>query len=128
MRQALTLALEALNSQRPIQANITAFANWKKHCEPAIAACEAALAKQPEPVAPVDDGNNPEFRKALEHAINCNSMENGSNTPDFILAQHLADCLAAFNKASTHREAWYGRSLSIQTTTGVAEIHGRPRD
>lgn len=51
----------------------------------------------------------PEFRKALEHAINCHSMESGSNSPDFVLAEYLADCLAAFDKAVMHRESWYGR-------------------
>ena len=52
--------------------------------------------------------DKPEFRKALEHAINCYSMENGSNTPDFVLAQYLTDCLAAFDKAVQHREAYFG--------------------
>jgi len=59
--------------------------------------------------APAFDNDNSEFRKGLEQAINCHSMENGSNTPDFILAQYLADCLRAFDKATQHREAWHGR-------------------
>jgi hypothetical protein len=49
------------------------------------------------------------FRKELETLINCNSMENGSNTPDFILAQYLVDCLQTFDKTVRHREEWYGR-------------------
>lgn len=49
------------------------------------------------------------FRKALEHAINSHSKENGSNTPDFILAAYLEDCLATFDKALAAREKWYGR-------------------
>jgi hypothetical protein len=36
------------------------------------------------------------------------SMENGSNTPDFILANYLVDCLRAFERASNQREHWYG--------------------
>ena len=36
-------------------------------------------------------------------------MENGSNTPDFMLAQYLLGCLEAFNIAVTTREKWYGR-------------------
>ena len=59
---------------------------------------------------PAISGDKTEFRKALEHTINCHSMENGSNTPDFVLAQYLMDCLSAFDKASQHREAWYGRT------------------
>lgn len=50
-----------------------------------------------------------EFRAELEHIINRSSMENGSNTPDFILAEYLADCLAAFDKAVNRRAEWYGR-------------------
>ena len=53
-------------------------------------------------------GDKTAFRSALEHTINCHSMENGSNTPDFILAQYLEDCLCAFEKAMQHREAYYG--------------------
>jgi hypothetical protein len=51
------------------------------------------------------------FRKDLEQAINRNSMENGSDTPDFLLAEYLADCLAAFDKAMAAREKWYGRPI-----------------
>jgi hypothetical protein len=36
-------------------------------------------------------------------------MEDGSDTPDFILAQYLNGCLDAYNAALTKREAWYGR-------------------
>ena len=49
-----------------------------------------------------------EFRKAIESAINCSSKENGSDTPDFILAEYLIDCLAAFDKAVRTRDQWYG--------------------
>lgn len=48
-----------------------------------------------------------EFRKKLEHLINCESMEGGSDTPDFILAEFLADSLAAFDKAVSRRSQWY---------------------
>lgn len=47
------------------------------------------------------------FRKDLEHAINKNSRENGSNTPDFILGAYLTDCLEAFDRAFRWREKWY---------------------
>lgn len=44
------------------------------------------------------------FRKALEELINEYSKENGSNTPDFILADYLIDCLDAFDNAVNRRE------------------------
>lgn len=63
-----------------------------------------------------------EFRKSLEHAINCNSMENGSDTPDFILAEYLAGCLTSFDQAMAAREKWYGRPIgTIATPPGIAE-------
>jgi hypothetical protein len=47
------------------------------------------------------------FASDLASAINRASKENGSNTPDFILAEFLADCLTAFDKAQRRRRAWY---------------------
>lgn len=38
-----------------------------------------------------------------------NGHENDSNTPDFILAAFLADCLNAWEDAIRARAAWYGR-------------------
>jgi hypothetical protein len=40
----------------------------------------------------------------------CESKENGSGTPDFILAQYLDGCLENFDKTITAREKWYGRT------------------
>jgi len=39
------------------------------------------------------------FRKKLEEQLNILSMETGSDTPDFILAEYLEDCLVNFDKA-----------------------------
>lgn len=49
------------------------------------------------------------FHQALERLINHYSAENGSDTPDFILAQYLTMCLEAYNGAVQRREQWYGR-------------------
>ena len=58
------------------------------------------------------------FRKELESIINRNSMENGSDTPDLILADYLTDCLEAFDKATKARDKWYGfRGLSSGSIT-----------
>ena len=48
-----------------------------------------------------------EFRQKLQELINQHSMENGSNTPDFILAEYLDDCLQVFDKAMFRRAKWY---------------------
>lgn len=47
------------------------------------------------------------FRWELEGLINAHSQENGSDTPDFILAQYLIECLNAFDKATRRRTKWY---------------------
>ncbi|MEE8240133.1 MAG: hypothetical protein V3R16_02595 [Nitrospirales bacterium] len=48
------------------------------------------------------------FERELRDLINRNSMENGCNTPDFILANFLVKCLEAFNFSVNHRADWYG--------------------
>jgi hypothetical protein len=60
-----------------------------------------------------------DFEVELEQLINMHSQENGSGTPDFILAIFLTDCLRAYNTALAAREKWYGRPTnSFETTTG----------
>ena len=58
-----------------------------------------------------------DFRRELERVINCHSKENGCNTPDFILAEFLTGCLAAFDAAVNRREKWYGRETAGPATT-----------
>lgn len=53
--------------------------------------------------------NEDKLTKELETLLNCHCAENPSNTPDFILAQFMMACLAAFNIAIQQREGWYGR-------------------
>lgn len=50
------------------------------------------------------------FKRDLESLINRYSKENGSNTPDFILAQYLENCLEAWNRSTRDREKWYSRN------------------
>jgi hypothetical protein len=65
---------------------------------------------QSEVLKPVDDeGVAMDFRSELEALINRYSKENGSDTPDFILAGFLINCLAAFDSAVCLREDWHGR-------------------
>lgn len=48
------------------------------------------------------------FRRDLTDLINACSLENLSNTPDYMLADYLVDCLYAHNAAVRNRDAWYG--------------------
>jgi hypothetical protein len=47
------------------------------------------------------------FEKKLADLINCYSLENGSDTPDFILSQYLTACLANFDVITNMRTAYY---------------------
>lgn len=55
-----------------------------------------------------------EFEKELSALINKYSGEQDSNTPDFILAAYLSDCLLAFNKATAWRSSWYSPGQDCQ--------------
>ncbi len=48
------------------------------------------------------------FKKELIDLLNSHSLENGSHTPDWILAEYLTDCLKAFDTAQIKRDEWYG--------------------
>lgn len=47
------------------------------------------------------------FLKELQELVNKHSKENDSDTPDFILAQYLNNCLTNFNLAQQQRSDWY---------------------
>jgi uncharacterized protein YecE (DUF72 family) len=49
------------------------------------------------------------LREELAVLLNQYSAEVGCDTPDFVLAQFLMECLAAFDSAVCAREQWYGR-------------------
>lgn len=51
--------------------------------------------------------------KEFAAVINRNSLENESNTPDFILAEYLVDCLETYNEGVRKRDNWYGGKQSI---------------
>lgn len=47
------------------------------------------------------------FNVELCQLINRHCVENGSDTPDFILRDYLVACLHAFESAMRHRRSWY---------------------
>ena len=47
-----------------------------------------------------------DFESALTKLINSCCMETGSDTPDFILAAYMKQCLDAFNSATRERDHW----------------------
>lgn len=55
-----------------------------------------------------------EFRQDLAALVNRHSRENGSNTPDMLLAGYLEGCLENFDRTVRARERWY----SIESAPG----------
>jgi len=56
------------------------------------------------------------FRKELETLINSYSMENESNTPDFLLADFLEGALITFDQVVKRRDEWYGQQKQSKET------------
>lgn len=72
--------------------------------------------------AQADGAFQADLKQELTSLLNRYSLENGSDTPDFILAQYLLRCLETFNHTIRAREQWHGREL------GPAEHACVPRD
>ena len=49
-----------------------------------------------------------DFRMELQNLLNRYSIENDSDSPDFILAAYLIRCLDAFALTVRERDNWYG--------------------
>lgn len=54
-----------------------------------------------------------QFVKELENLINRYSKENDSDTPDFILARYMHNCLLNFNSTMKQRSIWHDNSVGI---------------
>jgi len=67
-----------------------------------------------------------DFKKAMTDIINMHCMENGSDTPDYILAQYLLGCLVNFDTATMARDKWHGHS-GLTEKLGLDEPLGDPK-
>lgn len=65
-----------------------------------------------------EDESKLTFEEALTNLINRYSMENGSNTPDYILAKYLCECLDNYDNIVRTREMWWGRSWVPKLSAG----------
>lgn len=52
----------------------------------------------------------------MAEVINRHNVENASNTPDIILAEHLYDCIEAWNRAVKLRNDWFYSKDRVNTT------------
>jgi hypothetical protein len=65
--------------------------------------------------------NKKDLAKDIAEVLNKHSVENTSNTPDFILAEMLVEHLDVWVKTSRERERWYGHRLEIGGPTKIVE-------
>lgn len=90
-------------------AKLTIESQTDKHPDEVVAQCRELAEKMFEDnPLPQEDAEQPTFKQMLTKLINSYSKENGSNTPDFILADYIEGCLTAFDAAVSNRTAWYG--------------------
>lgn len=61
--------------------------------------------------------NITEFEQELTTLINRYSLENGSNTPDYILAAYLRRCMYNYNTTVNERDTWHGKHHAITKLT-----------
>ena len=55
-----------------------------------------------------------DFEKELEELINKHSLENKSDTPDFLLAKYLRMCLVNYSATVKARDKWHGMTDTQQ--------------
>lgn len=54
----------------------------------------------------MNNGEYKDFKRELADLINKYSLENLNDTPDFILAEYLTDCLFSFSNIIQKRTKW----------------------
>jgi hypothetical protein len=85
-------------------------------CKPSI--FEASY--EPADFAEIEGPTEPQtFEQELCALINRHSMENHSDTPDFILCEFLRKSLETFDVAVRLRERWYGREGELTVALGA---------
>lgn len=57
------------------------------------------------------------FEEQLRELINRESLENKSDTPDWILSAYLMACLDAFNRGVNLRDGWRGENVDQMPET-----------
>lgn len=63
-----------------------------------------------------------DFKTELTVLLNRYSKENGSNTPDFLLAEYLLGALDNYETTINRREAWFGRPTTAERVAFAEEL------
>lgn len=81
--------------------------------QPATQTAIPRMTRPPRQACPATRVQDTEFVRALSTVINKCSKENGSNTPDYILADFLRKVLVAFDEAHVARARHNSGSFSV---------------
>lgn len=70
------------------------------------------------------DNRTTAFHQDITRLLNKYSVENGSDTPDFILCKYIQECLNAWTKCVRLRDKWWG----VKTFSAVRRVlvNGKP--
>lgn len=60
-------------------------------------------------ITPNTNNKELDFKRDLAKLLNRYSMENGSNTPDFLLADYLFWCLLSYNSIAQKNDQWHSK-------------------
>ncbi len=60
------------------------------------------------------DPKRDKLERELTSLLNKECLENESDTPDFVLAKYLLNCLASYNAAVKSRDKYWGVKMSIE--------------
>lgn len=63
----------------------------------------------------------------LRALLNRHSVENASDTPDFVLAEYLMDCLGVWETAVSRRDKWYGFSAHGEVVMDLTNPSPNPQ-
>lgn len=69
--------------------------------------------------------NKESFRHELEDLINKHNMENSSDTPDFMLADYLINCLETFGEIVKRRDKWYDTGNESNANPPLTSVNKR---
>jgi hypothetical protein len=66
----------------------------------------------------------PSLESEIGAVLNRHSVENDSDTPDFILARFVLNALTAYSTATRQRVEWYGQNIGARPARALSTATG----
>lgn len=94
-------------------AKLTTESQTDKTPDEVLAQCVSLANDMYKDASPTKNTTRPGFEKELENLISRYSKDEESNTPDYIIAEHMKNSMDNFHRATKLRDNWYGGRRSI---------------